>query len=451
MRISAAGSRLQTRTLLVDALTVAVGIGCTFTVRLGGEIPVAEITLAALLPLLFILQRKNLSARSGFKFVFLLAVLWLGNQAATDLYRNTERIEMLHGNGQIILFLLDLVGLTLLLDKNNKSKAIFATALCIGTLLAAHYQPTAIMEDDLWKFGYASGVNFLLALVSCFFYRYRNYPAALFFLLLIAGINLIANFRSPVLSVMVTIVLTMPLIPERVGRLKLMPRNGTAAHVAVLVVMALSGGLIASSLVHFATTHALVDEEAQIENTKQAEEGFLSARPEILVSSRAVLDHPIIGFGSGAKDFKYIEMLIDIEAKRGSQDHIDYVEALQGGEIPTHSHLMGAWVGAGILGAVFWIYVFVLGCKGLASVSMQRPSMAPFYGMLLAAFLFDILFSPFGNTPRIWAAFSIIVILDLLQKSTNSSRAAAWLKRPKWRRLSLQERTLIRQKATAYR
>ena len=101
---------------------------------------------------------------------------------------------------------------------------------------------------------------------------------------------------------------------------------------------------------------------------------MLGGRPEILVSSRAVLDSPILGHGSWAKDFKYNEMLNDLLIEQGKREN--YLQDLDPdwrGLIPVHSHLMGAWVWAGILGAIFWAYIFWLVIKGIVRVSILRP------------------------------------------------------------------------------
>lgn len=192
------------------------------------------------------------------------------------------------------------------------------------------------------------------------------------------------------------------------------------ARVAVLAGMALAGGAVALGLVHFVTSAGLVGEEAQIKNQQSQEAGgiLLGGRPEILVSSHAVMDSPMLGHGSYAKDFKYIEMLDDIQAEEGIPTDLADQEAA-GGMIPAHSHLMSTWVQAGILGAILWIYLFWLVLKGIIRIAILRPSNAPIYAWMLVSFFWDILFSPFASTRRFTDALVILILLDVLETATH--------------------------------
>jgi hypothetical protein len=188
--------------------------------------------------------------------------------------------------------------------------------------------------------------------------------------------------------------------------------------------------------VHLATSAGLVGEEAQAKNEAQTTGGgiLLGGRPEIQVSSRAVMESPILGHGSWAKDKKYEEMLSDIMVERGMRGNLREVEGLTEGLIPTHSHLMGAWVWAGILGAVFWAYLFWLVIRGIVCISILRPSMAPIYAYLLVEYVWSILFSPFGSTLRIYESLVIVIMLDLLDSASRFVSALARLRKRPWRR-----------------
>jgi O-antigen ligase len=251
------------------------------------------------------------------------------------------------------------------------------------------------------------------------------------------GVNLIFNYRSPVLFLLVTMVLVLPIIPEQVGLLRILPRAGSVLRVLVLAGIALGAGLASEGLIHLVTSLGLVGEDAQAKNQSQfqSSQGFLlGGRPEILVSSRAVLESPILGHGSGAKDMKYVEMLSDIQAEEGMKvDLQDEEESFQG-LIPAHSHLMGAWVQAGIVGALFWAYIFRLTAKALVRVAVLRPALSPVYAFMLVGFLWDILFSPFGSFERFLDALLIVIILDLLESAPRVVRVLGWFRRSAWRR-----------------
>jgi hypothetical protein len=144
------------------------------------------------------------------------------------------------------------------------------------------------------------------------------------------------------------------------------------------------------------------------------------------------MDAPILGHGSWAKDFKYAEMLTDLQTQMGIQTDLEDVEEQGKGSIPTHSHLMGAWVQAGIFGAIFWVYVFWIAIKGLLRISVARPPLAPFYATMLAGLFWDIAFSPFASTRRMTESLLIVIVVNLLAtapqpaRSWNSSRFGGW-------------------------
>jgi len=107
-------------------------------------------------------------------------------------------------------------------------------------------------------------------------------------------------------------------------------------------------------------------------------------------------------------------MLFDIEVEQGVLDASDLSE-LETNLIPTHSHLMGAWVWAGILGAAFWFYILWLTARATIRVAILRPPLAPIYASLVTGMFWQIMFSPFGLNIRMYDAVAILIMIDLLE------------------------------------
>jgi hypothetical protein len=443
--------RLRASSIAADLLAFTVGLTLSFTVKVVGELPIAELITLLLLPPLLIMKGRRLD-RTGIKSIYVLMALWLGNQIFTDIYRGTASIDWMRGNAGILFFATNLAFLTILLARNQRRKIVFIVAFAIGSLLVAWFLPSQFAEDDPWKFGYSTGVNLLAVLASSYLFHLRRYLFSGIVLLGIVAVNLKENFRSPILLLLIAIVLTVPIIPERIADLRLLPRNGSMARVAILVTLVTVAAWASSVLVRMATNSSLVSEEAQAKNQTQLQAGLLlGGRPEILVSSRAVLEHPIAGWGSWARDYKYVEMLSDIQADYGIQTDLVDAEEDQGGLIPTHSHLMGAWVWAGIFGAIFWIYIFQLTCKALLQISIQQPPLALFYAFLLATLLWDILFSPFQASRRGTEAFLLVVLIDFLKQQDFKVGIFARFSRSGWTRLPAGERQALIQRRRAAR
>ena len=423
------------RFVFTDLFLVVIGLSGPFLVRLVGDLPVGEIFAAIFLPFLLAFRRRALF-RPRVGLIVLLLILWLANQVVTDLYRGTETVDWLRGDANILFFMADWLVLTILLSNRVRSQVIFGACYGVGSLLAARFQPSDFALEHPWKFGYAEGSNLLAALVSCYFFKRRMNVLAILVLVSILAVNLLDNYRSPVLNILVSLVLIFFPLPEYIGRIKVLPRKGTVPYVLVVLMLTGLAGAGAAGLVRLATARGLIDEEARSKNQMQAHGAgglILGGRPEILVSSRAVYDSPILGHGSWARDFKYTEMLADIQAEWGITVDLRDLEAESRGTIPAHSHLMGAWVQAGVFGAVFWFYLFILTVKAILRTSVLRPSLAPFYAIQFANLFWDIWLSPFGSTQRLTGAFLTAMILGLLEAKAVTQPARVFSTRG-WRR-----------------
>jgi O-antigen ligase len=149
---------------------------------------------------------------------------------------------------------------------------------------------------------------------------------------------------------------------------------------------------------------------------------LIGGRSEILVSFRAIMDSPIIGHGSWAKDYRYVNELIYLKRVLGYSPG----QSNELGLIPTHSHLFGAWVEAGILGAVFWIWVLSLPIRGMVMIIGVKENFTPlfvFFGFLL---IWHVLFSPFGAELRFIIPYCIVVMMSLLPPRSRRKHFVRW-------------------------
>jgi hypothetical protein len=401
---------------LAGAACLVAGLLVPFSVHLVGELYLGEILLALLMPFLMVMRGREMF-KPTMRPMLLLIGLWLLGEILSDIYRQSAMANWLRGDSNIIFFVLDLLALVALLGKSDFRKMLFIVALGIGELAYSKLNPDAWGRLS-WKFGYAPAIVYLTLLAACYFYKRRNYAVTVLLILAFAAVNVVMNFRSMVLFMLIVIAMTVPVIPERVGRLQLLPPQGTTARLLVTAALALGAGGVAFGVVEFATRSGILGQEEQAKNEKQSQSAgglILGARPEILVCSRAILDSPIVGHGSWPHESRYTEMLADIQAKFGVQTDPDSSAETKEGVIPMHSSILGAWVSAGILGLFFWIYIIPLVVKALVRVAVLRPPLAPFFAYVLLRFFWDIFFSPFAGNHRILAAFDLVIMIDLLE------------------------------------
>ena len=418
--------------ILVNSYIFLIGFSTWFSVRFVGDLPVGEILLVAALPVALAVKGRQ-ALRADLKITYTLMLLWLAGQVFADVYNQIEYLNRLRGNALIIFFGLDLLGMSLLVMRNDKRKIMYLVGLTIGALAQVQLQPSPAAAEYPWKFGYATGCMEAALLISSYFYWRRKMLLAALPLLLVCGVNLILNFRSPVLDLMVTMVLLFPVIPERLGAFRLLPRPGTMARILVQAVFVMLAGLAALNLVHFVTRAGFIDEEAKRKNESESQGGnlLLGGRPEFAAGLHAAFDAPIIGHGSWADEIKYMEILADLEVENTSSDPNFARMLANSGDsvIPTHSHIVGAWVFAGILGLVFWLYIILVVLRGIIRLTVSPPVMAPMYMWLLITMFWDICFSPFASFRRLIEAFLLVVIADLPQMKSR-------VKTVQWKRLS---------------
>jgi hypothetical protein len=437
--------RIVLRRFLAEVSIFILGFLARVLLHFVGDLYITEILLITFLPFLILLGGRRL-LRPGIKPIFLLLGLWFVGLLFSDAYRRTEMFNRFRGMALIVFFAAQIAAFAIILIGNERLKVIFITAYAAGSVVIVKLQPTAFSEEHPWKFGYATGINMLVVLVSCSFYARRKFVPAVLCLSAIAGYNLLVNYRSAFLEIMLATVLVLPIIPERLGRIRILPRKRGFAHVLMVCMIALLAGWTANKIVSYATNAGFLGEEAQLKNEGQAASGnlILGGRPEVFTGLRAVADSPIVGYGSWPVNRKYIEMQFDLLAQQGRR--VNWYEEVESdsGLIPSHSHLVGAWIFAGILGVPFWAYLVWLVARAIFLVAIQRPPLAPIYCYLFVTVFWDILFSPFGSFERTIEAFVVVIIVDVLDaKITNVTKPSLLMgsrKRFGWIRPSLRRR-----------
>ena len=79
--------------------------------------------------------------------------------------------------------------------------------------------------------------------------------------------------------------------------------------------------------------------------------------------------------------------------------------------IPTHSHLMQAWVWAGILGALFWFVVLIIIIKSLILSIRFRHELTMLTIFISIKLIWDLLFSPFSSIMRFRWGWELVLIV----------------------------------------
>lgn len=374
-------------------------------IQIVGEVFASEFLLIMLIPLILVSGRAVRLPRSG-AVVLMMALCWLAAQIATDLYVDTVVKDFVRGWANISFFILGTIALLLLPVENDRKIWLYLTGWALGGILQVIVAPTVFQQFQPMKWGIGPSL-FGLGLVFLSVYQHRSRRLVVGGLIFLTVFSLAFAFRSTALGCMGT--LAIYLLSGHFQNWYRMPFV-TKAFIAVPVLAGtLVTGLLLFQVYDTATKSGILGAKAQYKHEMQtgSEVGFLlSARGEILVSGLAVLESPIIGHGSWAKDPHFASLYVKLRKGLGQ-----VAEEKELGRIPSHSHLMGAWVEAGIVGAIFWFFILVV-CARVLFVEITSPGKADILAVnIILGIMWGTMFSPFNGQARYFLEFGLMLLI----------------------------------------
>lgn len=378
-----------------------------------GRLFVSELLLLAMLPLLLLRQGQLLRIQTVQR-VLAFGVVWLLGQIVTDLIKETPFADYSRGWSKIGFLLTTFMALSmLLLNRGRKQILLFGFGLAVGLIsLIVHPGANDSSSDSLWKMapGQAASLAVALTLSTAWAQRFRSFAPLV--MLLLAALNMVLLARNLSGTCFITAVY---LGLQAVIRTRGIKRRDVPVRMQLLVVLVVcvSAGLL-SSVYGGLASGGYLGEDARAKYKLQSENKYgilLGGRSEILVSSQAVFDSPIIGHGSWAKDRHYVALYVRLQKEANRAEDRPDKTIFTSGLIPSHSHLMGAWVESGICGAIFWVFVIVFIMGVARDCLFSNEAMSPAVAFCSLSFLWDILFSPFGAEQRIFVSYYLVLFI----------------------------------------
>ena len=401
--------KIAIRDRFVDILVISIPIMRFVESEIVGRLFLTEMILICLLPILLFNNRTLLTAPLP-KMMMILLSVWLAEQIATDLIRHTPFVDFIRGWAKIAITIINFSALYILTFGKRRRIVLFTIGLALGGILCYYFNPSIYAADYPWKFGVGESLTWLLIIFVCSV-KARWVFLRISLIIFAIAVNLYFGFRSyaGICFLTATYVFFQWLcVLKETKKINLSLKN----LIVIGLIFFTVSFLFLKTYGHMAR-QGMLGENARQKYEQQAggELGLLiGGRSEILVSFRAIMDSPIIGHGSWAKDYRYVNELIYLKRILGYYPG----QSNELGLIPTHSHLFGAWVEAGILGAVFWIWVLSLPIRGMVMLIGVKENLTPlfvFFGFLL---IWHVLFSPFGAELRFIIPYYIVVMMSLL-------------------------------------
>ena len=391
-----------------------------FEIKAVGRLFGSDILCLGIFPILLFTRGSLLKNSFARTFIWLGLLYFLG-QFITDLVMETPFYDYSRGWAKIAVTVISFCTLVMIIGLDRSRILIFAFGIVAGQILTFFLNPDIHVEGEPWKFGVGGAITWLIILFTVFLKREKTILIKFRYLLpfLAGALNLYLGFRSLAGICLLT---SAFLILQRM----LQVRTIKDARIPTKKVILIAIGLFAAAIMvvefyKFSAREGWLgrDQQQKYEAQAYGEYGLiLGGRSEILVASRAIWESPFLGHGSWAKDWKYADMLVTLKRQLGYfQGPVHEL-----GLIPTHSHFFGAWVEAGILGAIFWGWMLLLPIRASLRLFTANDPHTPLLVFIAFLLIWDILFSPFGATRRFLMPFYAVCMIDVLLRYPVKSR-----------------------------
>jgi hypothetical protein len=403
--------------LVVFAIAFLLPFTLLFELEIIGTLYLHDLVSPVLLIVLLGTRGQAASLRPLRTFLLLL-LLWFAGAILTDIYRDTAFADYARGWSRIVLFGINTVMLWLLSSGQLRILAAYTFSAGVALIAKVYLMPTEYVQlaEDPWKFGVGGGLLFIIGALSVS-RRLQDWtggylPAVL--IALVSVLSLIQNSRSlfaiGALAAVYVAFGTWASKHPRVARI------WSPALFIALILASVAAVQLLVGVYSFAAEAGYLGEAARQKFLMQTSGDvslLVGGRPEFLASTQAIADSPILGHGSWAQDpyyvYIYYSRLLELGLTIQPSFHDFGAEA--GLLIPSHSHLFGAWVEAGLLGAIVWFWILLLSLQALYSVVKVRVLPNALVTITALMVLWDVLFSPFAGEARVIRAVQVCILI----------------------------------------
>ncbi len=380
----------------------AIGVKLDFV----GDLHLLE-PLAVLLAVQVVLSRgsgKSFVPRVFFGFLVAGLITFCGYLLA-DLVAENEPWQYLKGWGRVALLIVDSATIMILAAHGRQNLWWLVLGVAVGGISALAIEGVPLTN---WKLGYGEYVALLVVTLVplvppvaaipaigafggfCIALDYRNLGAAC---ILVAGAMAWQTTAA----------------------------NGSRALFLRCIALAAVFTLVLATL-------ALMLDSTEEDYRTRREASNVGRYVGVLVAWRAILESPIVGYGSWAiADQKYTRMIRDEVLSRIDSPAIrNYVENHPVRSLMPHSQLIQAWLEAGILGLAFFLLYGVRMAQALHWFAMRHPldAIVPMFVFFLVQGGWNLVGSPFLGIHRVYIAVAVAVTMLAVHQRTQIRRAA---------------------------
>lgn len=404
---------------LVAFLLFLLGVFAETKVYFYGCIALSELVVFALAPL-FLLSHYSRMRREGFlPFVLMMGGLMV-NMLISSAWNHTPFTYVVKLFAVFYGILAYYICFYELLRRNLKGLGWFFLGAAISSVITIYaFNPQAVVSES--GFGYIGeadtydvvhGPLFWISRLNSFgqipiMGAYLQTPLSYSILAPFAFVSfsLISTVsgRSAALATLLGAVIIL------VGRKRRQTMRKISRHFLSFIFIGLIGLVIFKALYSYTASTGMLGEEARSKYEKQTSRGsgmlklLMSGRKEFFMAIPAALHRPIMGYGPRAEDTGgYAEQFL---LKYGDETDIRMynaarLQALRTGwkmQIPTHSHIMAAWVWCGLFGLIFFLWWLYLIYQHMRYYIAAIPQWYGYFALTIPSLLWHFFFSPFGS------------------------------------------------------
>lgn len=393
MQTSAALAGHSVRFTPLGAWSFVCGILTNWRVDVGGELFLGEPLLVVVALALFLIRGTGPHVNLRLAGLCLVAgALMLMGYALSDLVAGTEAWQYTRGWGRVVALVVVSAALIVLASHAPRAIWWFALGLAAGALLKLAIDGVPLTQ---WKIGYGEALLLLAVVLAGLVPAAAPGVGLIGFGLLSIGLD----YRS------------LALVAMLVGASLLWRRRNDGHRPSRGADLARLAILSAGTLALLAVGMSLNQEQYE---TRRQESNF-GRSLGLRVAAQAVIDSPILGYGSWAADERYVRILKQ-EAERASATFKRRVDV--GDSMLPHSQWLQAWVEGGILAVAFFVlYGYQLLIVLLWLVRGHcRSALTPLYWYSIYFGLWNLLASPMLGIARTHVALALAVIVVLSQE-----------------------------------
>ena len=406
-----------------------LGLGARLQVQVIGFLPFSELAVGLLFPFWLPTYTRPGMLRST-RLLLPLCGLWLVSTVTSDVFCETEWRLAARGVARVLVYLVCIPFAVVFFGKDTWRRLTFFTLGLIPSVILSAYvfqSGAQVGREMVWgrmlinfETHWVAVVVFGAQLINLLVYHRSKtlaYAASLF----AGGLNFYNGSRSAgaafAVGAPLAFLRNFMVTRKAAGKLSL-------RRVAIFLT---ATGLVAWGVIavySYSAREGLLGDESRRKYEAQSGSSaglLLTGRIEFVAAALAVRDSPFLGHGSWQLDTEryYAQavhlMEIDVDPR------LYYLKGYP--LIPSHSHLMGAWVENGLAGGVFWAYALTLVLGALYRPLEDDRHLRLWVSCAATALAWHILFSPISG--RLETCVALAVFLTQADAAVSASRLRA--------------------------